>query len=151
MNNHELNREGRQKVEAELLKRGAATVTTTSRGRRRTYLLATNSNHTRTVELRIKARRKGSWHATTDDAKPAARPPRSEDIKSYWVLVHFSDAPRYWIVPDWWIRNDIHHAHQQYLQKHGGHRAENDDTNHHSIEERRLQQWQDRWDVLGIF
>jgi hypothetical protein len=67
------------------------------------------------------------------------------------VFVYFGDAPRYWIVPDWWIRNDIHHAHQEFLQEHGGHRPENDDSKHHSIEERRLQQWQDRWDILGIF
>ena len=100
MNNHELNREGRQKVEDELLKRGAAMVPTTSPGRRKTNLLETDSNHSRTVGLRIKTRRKGSWHATTDDAMPAATPPRPEDIESYWVFVHFSDALRYWVVPD---------------------------------------------------
>ena len=38
MNSHELNREGRKRIEAELLKRGAATVTQTIRGRRRNLL-----------------------------------------------------------------------------------------------------------------
>jgi hypothetical protein len=58
-----------------------------------------------------------------------------EDVRNFWVFVDFGGEPRYWIVPEWWIRSDIHEAHQQYLQKHGGHRAENDDSNHHSIEE----------------
>jgi hypothetical protein len=151
MNSHELNREGRRKLEAELLRRGAASVTSTSRGTRRTYLLATNSSHSRTVELRIKTKQKGSWHTTTDEAKPANASLDSEDAKKFWVFVDFACEPRYWIVPDWWIRNDIHNAHQQYLQKHGGHRARNDNTNHHSIEESRLGRWQDKWETLGIF
>ena len=151
MNSHELNLEGRKRIEAELLKRGAASVTQTSRGGRRVYLLATNSNHSRTVELRIKTKQKGSWHATTDDATPTEAPPKPMDVKSYWVFVDFSSEPRYWIVPDWRIRNDIHNAHQKYLQKHGGHRAKNDDSNHHSIEESRLEQWQDNWEILDIF
>ena len=151
MNSHELNRKGREQVEAELLRRGAATVTPTSRGTRKTYLLATNPNHSRTVELRIKTRQKGSWHATTDEAKPINSPPNPNDVKSYWVFVDFSGPPRYWVVPDWWIRNDIHDAHQKYLQKHGGHRAENDDSSHHAIEENRLEHWQNKWEILDIF
>ena len=50
-----------------------------------------------------------------------------------------------------WIRHDIHEAHQQYLNKHGGHRAKNDDSNHHSINESRLENWHNTWDILGIF
>jgi hypothetical protein len=67
------------------------------------------------------------------------------------VFVDLGGAPRYWIVPDGWIRNDIHEAHQQYLNKHGGHRAQNDDSNHHSINESRLEHWHNKWDILGIF
>jgi hypothetical protein len=42
LKSHELNREGRRKVEAELLRRGAASVTSMSRGTRRICLVATN-------------------------------------------------------------------------------------------------------------
>src|SRR5207237_931594 len=64
MNSHELNREGRRNVEAELLRRGAASVT--SRGTRKIHLHATNSNHSLTVELQVKTKRKGNWHTRTD-------------------------------------------------------------------------------------
>jgi hypothetical protein len=49
------------------------------------------------------------------------------------------------------MRNDIYTAHQKYLDKRNGHRAKNDDSTHHSIEEKRLEQWQDRWEILNIF
>jgi hypothetical protein len=72
-------------------------------------------------------------------------------VRNFWVFVDFGGEPRYWIVPEWWMRNDIHEAHQRYLQKHGGHRARNDESNHHSIEESRLERWKNKWDVLNIF
>ena len=149
MNSHELNREGRRNVEIELLRRGAASVT--PYGTRTIYLQATNSNKTRTVQLRVKTKQKGNWHTTCDEAKPTDTPLDPEDIRNFWVFVDFSSTLRYWIVPDWWIRNDIHEAHQKYLNKHGGHRPKNDYSNHHSIDESRLENWQDKWEILGIF
>jgi len=149
MNNHELNREGRRNVEAELLRRGAASVT--SRGTRKIYLHVTNSNQSRTVELQVKTKRKGNWHTRTDEAKPSGTPMALEDVRHFWVFVDLGGTPRYRIVPNGWIRNDFHEAHQQYLNKHGGHRAQNDDSNHHSIHESRLENWQNTWDILGIF
>ena len=149
MNGHELNREGRRNVEAELLRRGAASVT--SRGTRKIHLYATNSNHSRTVELQVKTKRKGNWHTRTDEAKPTDTPLNLKNVRNFWVFVDLGGTLRYWIVPDCWIRNDIHEAHQQYLNKHGGHRAQNDASNHHSIDESRLENWQNNWEILGIF
>jgi len=149
MNSHELHREGRRNVEAELLRRGAASVT--SRGTRKIHLYATNSNHSRTVELQVKTKRKGNWHTRTDEAKPTDTPMDLEDARNFWVFVDLGGAPRYWIVPDEWIRHDIHEAHQQYLNQHGGHRAQNDASNHHAINESRLEKWQNNWGILGIF
>jgi hypothetical protein len=62
-----------------------------------------------------------------------------------------ADQPKYWIVPEWWIRSDIHEAHQRYIQKHDGHRVRNDESNHHSIEQSRLKQWEEHWEILDIF
>jgi hypothetical protein len=76
------------------------------------------------------------------------------DETDFWVFVdlgELDETPRYWVVPDWWIRNDIYWAHQAYLDRHGGIRARNPDSTHHSIDERRLGDWQGRWDILGIF
>ncbi len=82
-------------------------------------------------------------------------PPESPlDETDFWVFVDLGDldvSPRYWVVPDWWMRNDIYEAHQAYLASHGGNRARNPDSTHHAIDERRLEAWEARWDVLGIF
>ena len=81
MNSHELNREGRRNVEAELLRRGAASVT--SRGTRKIHLHVTNSNHSHTVELQVKTKRKGNWHTRTDEAKPTDTPLDLEDVRQF--------------------------------------------------------------------
>jgi hypothetical protein len=76
------------------------------------------------------------------------------DETNFWIFVDLGDmntSPRYWIVPGWWIRDDIYKAHKAYLNRHGGKRASNPDSTHHAIDERRLSEWQSRWDVLGIF
>jgi hypothetical protein len=149
MSNHELNREARCKVEAELLNRGAS-VESKSLGPLKVRLFATDAARRRTVELHVRARRKGSWHATTDEAKPITTTPDPQHVRNFSVFVDLGAAPRYWIVPDWWLGEDIHKAHQEYLRKHGGHRAQNDDSNHHSIQESRLAEWENRWEILGI-
>jgi hypothetical protein len=92
MKSHELNRQGRQKVEAELLKRGAASVTSTSRGTRRIYVLATNSSGSRTVQLRVKTKQKGSWQTTIDEGKAVNTPVNSQNAQNFWVFVDFSGA-----------------------------------------------------------
>jgi hypothetical protein len=151
MNSHELNCVARGKVEAELLQRGAVSVI--SRGTRKIHLHAGNPERSRTVVLKVKAKskRKGNWHTRTDEAKLTITPPKEEDVRDFWVFVDFDSAPRYWVVPDWWIRNEIYEKHKQYLNKHGGHRPVNDDSNHHSIDETQLESWQNKWEILGIF
>ena len=59
-------------------------------------------------------------------------------------------GPQYWIVPDWWMRNDIFEAHKHYLDMHGGKRARNPQSTHHAIKTERLEQWKDKWETMGI-
>ena len=59
--------------------------------------------------------------------------------------------PNYYIVPDWWIRNDIYRTHKAYLRKHGGKRKYNPESKHHRIDIKRIKQWKDKWDILKIF
>jgi hypothetical protein len=76
------------------------------------------------------------------------------DETNFWVFVDLGDldaSPRYWVVPDWWIRDNIYKTHKTYLDSHGGKRARNPDSTHHSINESRLEEWQEQWDILGIF
>jgi hypothetical protein len=151
MSSLDRNREGISNVEAELLRRGAASVT--FHGTQKILLHATNSNHSRTVELRVKVKtkRKGNWHTRIEEAKPTDTPLDSKDGSFFWVFVDLEGAPRYWIVPDEWLRKNVCEEHQLYLKKHGGHRPKNDASNHHAIAESRLENWQDTWDILGIF
>jgi hypothetical protein len=63
------------------------------------------------------------------------------EVIKFWAFVDLGGdraAPRYWLVPDWWIRNDIYKTHQEYLGRHGGRRARPPDSTHHGIEEKRL-------------
>jgi len=81
-------------------------------------------------------------------------PAQPLEVTTFWIFVDVGQqhtAPRYWIVPQWWIRNDIARAHQAYLDRHGGRRPSNPQSTHHAIEEHRVAQWEDRWDILEIF
>lgn len=71
----------------------------------------------------------------------------------YWIFVDLGDkdkSPRYWIAPNWWLLNNIYEVHKQYLDRSGGRRPINPDSTHHAIDEERLKQWKDKWDILGI-
>lgn len=150
MTNQEVSFEGRRRVEAELRQRGAGSVTFI--GKRKSLLQATNPDHTRTVEIRVKTKRKGNWHTTINEAKAADKPEGAlQNAKNFWVFVDMGGKPRFWIVPDWWVRNNIHEKHQQYLAKHDWRRPVNNSSNHHSIEESRLDNWLNKWEILDVF
>lgn len=149
--NQQVARAGEYFVAAELNKRGAFAVTFAG-NMPKIDLMACNRDQSRTVFLQVKTKRGGkTWHSSINDGQPME--PR-EDETSFWVFVDLGDLnafPRYWIVPDWWIRDNIYRTHQAYLDSHGGKRARTEDSTHHAIDEGRLQEWRDRWDILGIF
>ena len=149
MNSNQVNREGRGIVEAELLRRGASSVV--PQGTRRVLLLATSANASRTVDIRVKVKRRGNWHTSIDEGRAIDRSLAPEDSSSFWMLVDLGGPTRYWIVPEWWIRNHIYETHRDYIAEQGGHRPVNDSSRHHSINEMGIAQWQDRWEVLGLF
>ena len=151
--NQQVGRAGENFVVAELNKRGAYAVTFAG-NMPRIDVIACNHDQSRTVHIQVKTRSKGNaWQGSITEGK-RSRPPRDPLAETvFWVFVDLGqvgEAPHYWIVPDWWIRNDIHRAHQQYLNKHGGVRAKNPDSTHHAIETKRLAEWKDKWEVLGI-
>ena len=152
--NQQVARAGEHFVAAELNKRGAYAVTFAG-NMPKIDLLACNSDQSRTVQIQVKTKKGGlSWHASIVDCMAMEEPPNPLDVIKFWVFVDlgaYNAAPRYWIVPDWWMRDDIHAAHQEYLSRHGGRRARNPDSTHHSIEEKRLAAWQGTWEILGIF
>ncbi len=149
--NQQVARAGEYFVAAELNKRGAFAVTF-SGNMPKIDIIACSNDESRTVYIQVKTKRGGkNWHSSIVGSQPAET---KDDEHNFWVFVNLGDEqtpPRYWIVPEWWIKDDIYKKHQTYLKKHGGIRPGNPASTHHSIDESRLEQWKDRWDILGIF
>lgn len=151
VSNQQVGRAGEYFVVAELNKRGAFAVPFAG-NMPKIDIIACNSDESRTVYLQVKTKRSGkSWHSSIVGSEPMT--PQTGEMK-FWVFVDLGSLgqyPRFWIAPDWWIKNDIYNAHQAYLGKHGGKRVENPDSKHHAIDESRLKEWLENWDILGIF
>jgi hypothetical protein len=50
----------------------------------------------------------------------------TEEETHFWIFVELTKppaSPDFYVVPEWWIENDIHRANGDYLAKHGGQRA----------------------------
>ena len=137
--NQQVARAGEHYVAAELNKRGAYAVTFAG-NMPKIDLLACDSDQSRTIHIQVKTKRsRGSWHSTIVGCGVMIEP---ADETKFWVFVDLgacNATPRYWVVPDWWMLNDIHRDHQEYLSRHGGKRAKNPDSKHHSIQEKRNQ------------
>jgi hypothetical protein len=115
----------------------------------RTRLIRVTSPRTgRTFMIRPKTRTGGTWQTTITLGTPSEEP---EAESSYWVFVDLATRPaEFYIAPDWWVRNDIHHNHQAHLRRHGGHRAKTASSTHHAIQKGRIADWHGRWDLLGL-
>jgi hypothetical protein len=138
---------GEHLVAAEIHLRGgyAATFTGNMPG---IDVLATDAARTRTVQLQVKTRSSGSWHSNTSHA--VAHEP-VENETSFWVFVDLTpEYPEFYVVPNWWIENEISGNHRAYLARHGGVRPVNPDSTHTAVREAQIAQWKDRWDQLGI-
>jgi len=148
--NQQVARAGEHFVVAELNKRGAFAVSFAG-NMPKIDLIACNQDEIRTIHIQVKTKRGGrTWHSSIVGSKPMEPP---ADETNFWIFVDLGDlnaSPRYWVVPNWWIRNDIYKAHKAYLDSHGGKRARSQDSTHHAIDESRLTEWQGRWDILGI-
>ena len=59
--------------------------------------------------------------------------------------------PTYYVMPEWWIQNNIYETHADYLERNGGQRPGGGTSSHHGINTGRVERWRDRWDLLGIF
>lgn len=151
LNTQQVGRTGEHFVAAELHRRGAYAVTF-SGNMPDIDILASDVHRTRTVSIQVKTKTAGAWHTSTRRGRP-----REEDTDEteFWVFVDIGRdpgaRPDYFIVPAWWVENSISVEHEAYLTRHGGRRARNPESTHHAILVSRLQDWRERWDVLGIF
>ena len=141
---------GENYVAAEIHRRGGYAVTF-SGNMKGIDLLASDANHDRKIDIQVKTKTAGAWQTRIRTDTRRAKP---DDVKSFWILVDLHKdgrVPDYYIVPTWWMVNDIIDAHQAYLDKHGGNRAKNNKSTHHSIPVSRVARWKGRWDELRIF
>jgi hypothetical protein len=51
------------------------------------------------------------------------------------------------VVPEKWIQDDINQSHEAYLERHGG---QDGPSKQHAIPRKRIEQWRDCWEQLGI-
>jgi hypothetical protein len=135
-------------VAAELTRRGARDVGLTRHGRR-TEIRATSPDGS-ALEIRVKTRRVGTWQPKLGEAEPH---PDDEQSHRFWIFVDLtkrSSRPTYYVVPEPWIQSDIRETHREYIARYGGQRARTPDSDHHSIDEGRIQEWEERWEILGL-
>ena len=136
---------GRALVVRELASRGA-TVRDTAQGQIR-FLEITSPGGGR-ARVRVKTRRSGTWQASASQGRSEPAP---AEVPTFWVFVDVSsERPAFYVAPDGWVRRDIAAEHARYLDRHGGRRAENVDSDHHAIQLPRIERWRDRWDLLGL-
>lgn len=139
---------GEHYVAAEIHRRGGYAVTF-SGNMKGIDLLASDAGHVRKIAIQVKTKTSGTWHANVArDAHTREEDPTEE---KFWVFVNLGpEHPEFYIAPAWWVENDIHEHHSAYLAKHGGQRARGGTSQHHAIPVKRIVDWKDRWDVLGI-
>jgi hypothetical protein len=115
-------------------------------------IVAMDAEHKRHIDIQVKTKNHpGRWAASTRDGR--LHPEPRVDEHQFWVLVDLSkDAPEYYVVPAWWMEHHIFTAYEAYLAKRGGTRpGKNPKSTDWSILPHEVEQWRDRWDVLGIF
>lgn len=150
-NIQQVSRAGEHFVAAELHRRRAYAVTFAG-NMPRIDILATNTEQTRTAAIQVKTMTARTWQTSITRGRKREEP--TEEDTHFWVFVELKKPPtqpEFYVVPEWWIENDIHRAHEEYLAKHGGQRAKTEDSTHHAIKRSRIGQWRDRWDLLGLF
>ncbi|TYB36471.1 hypothetical protein FXF50_18130 [Micromonospora sp. AP08] len=61
-----------------------------------------------------------------------------------------ADPVDFYVAPAIWVRDEITKRHQAFLLRHGGKRPVNPDSVHHKIKVEWIEQWRQRWGLLGM-
>lgn len=145
-------RAGEHFVAAELHRRGAYAATFAG-NMPRIDVIASDKEQTKTVSIQVKTKSGRSRGWQTQTTRGHQRSPAPDETR-FWILVDLGeveDAPSYYVIPEWWMQNDIYEAFKEYKERHGGSRPRTQDSTHHQIDLRRIEHWRDRWDILNIF
>nr|WP_318384035.1 hypothetical protein [uncultured Enterobacter sp.] len=137
---------GQQKVLQKLVSLGARGAGVIKEGKRSfiTFVAPNGKQY----EVTTRAKTSGTWQTTTSYGKACAF---NRQDHEYWIFVDLSCEPAvFYIAPLSWMRNDIYENHVQYLAKHNGHRALNEESTHHAISAKRIEHWKDAWVLMGF-
>lgn len=141
-----VNDRGIAAVVAEVTRRGGQARVEATGSRRE--IIVTREGHDGEVRLLVRARTAGDWQTRASYGEPRVE---EANPSSFWVLVHLTPgAAQCYVVPDWWMRDDIFDKHGDYLQSQEGSQALSPDSDHHAIRTERVTQWLDRWDQLTV-
>lgn len=152
--NQQIGQAGEHFVVAELNRRGGYAVSFAG-NMPEIDVFACNHDRSRTVHIQVKTKRSGTWHTAGSKGRPIEKSNEAREERDYWIFVDLGkdneNPPKYWVVPDSWLRNDIHEKHTAYLDyymnRHDGKKRKSD---HHGIDEKHIVQWEGRWEILGI-
>ena len=152
LTNQQVGRAGELFVAAEIHRRGGYAVAFAG-NMPGIDLLASDRDNTHRISIQVKTKGQNSrgWQTSTRHGLSSESANAASFAGRFWVLVDLRPAyPRFYVMPELQIRNDIYDRHQEYLAAHGGHRRDNPASEHHLITVSRVAEWQDGWDVLGI-
>jgi hypothetical protein len=149
----QVGRAGELFVAAEIHRRGGYAVTF-SGNMPGIDILASDVEHNQRITIQVKTKGPGSkaWQTSIHRGRPQEEVPKAEAKGRFWILVDLRAAnPEFYVMPEWWIRDDIYVSHRDYLARHGGVRpGKNPGSTHHAIPIGRVLQWKDSWSALGI-
>ncbi len=137
---------GQLKVLQKLMSLGAINVSVCKEGRR--TFIKFDSPTGKKYKVTTRAKMSGTWQTSINYANKCV-PDKNDD--EFWIFIDIRKEPgTFYITPLSWIQNDIYEAHSDYLDKHNGRRAINDNSTHHAISVKRISEWKDAWAQLGF-
>lgn len=135
---------GQSLLEKEIARRGGA-LDIVGKGRSERLLVQIPG---RTVTARFSVKSKRDWLTRTTEGDPLA----VDDESRMWVFVDIAEeeSVHFYIAPEAVIRRDIFEKYEAYLTKHGGRRPKSPDSRNYAIRVEHIEQWLERWDLLGL-
>jgi hypothetical protein len=137
---------GFQTVKKEIMQRGGKNVVDHKEGNKK--FITFNGLDNKQYKVTSRSKKSGTWQTTITYGKPRTEK-KNED--EFWLFIDIAyNPPKFYPVPLWWIQNNIHNAHQEYTNKYDGHRKNNDNSNHHAVQLRRIKKWENQWSIMGL-
>lgn len=134
---------------AELNKRGAiATLYLTSTPR--VDVVATDPDQHRSVNVQVKTSTSGRWHGNIDRLRSERDSAASSDFIIFVHLGSEEHSPTYYVCPMREFAAQHCQGHEDWIKRHGGTRPKSPESKHTLVTADGIEQWRERWDLLGI-